>query len=97
MTPSPFVTIAMPCLNEAAFIEACLTSVRAQAYARDRIEILLAAAAHRSFQRAVCAAPVASRSLTGRSRLRKTRASNEDSLTAAEWRSALAPSGRRRT
>jgi len=32
----------MPCLDEAAFIEACLDSVRAQTYARDRIEILVA-------------------------------------------------------
>ena len=39
---TPIVTIAMPCFNEAEFIEACLTSVRAQTYARDRIEILIA-------------------------------------------------------
>ena len=38
----PFVTIAMPCLNEAGFIEACLASVREQDYAPDRIEILVA-------------------------------------------------------
>jgi len=39
---TPLVTIAMPCLNEAAFIEACLRSIQAQTYPRDRIEILVA-------------------------------------------------------
>lgn len=38
----PFVTIAMPCLNEASFIEACLRSVQAQTYPRDRVEVLVA-------------------------------------------------------
>ena len=38
----PFVTVAMPCLNEAGFIEACLRSVRAQTYPRERLEILVA-------------------------------------------------------
>ena len=38
----PFVTIAMPCLDEAAFIEACLDGVRRQDYPGDRIEILVA-------------------------------------------------------
>jgi succinoglycan biosynthesis protein ExoA len=38
----PFVTIAMPCFNEEAYIEACIASVQAQDYARDRIEILVA-------------------------------------------------------
>lgn len=38
----PFITIAMPCRNEAAFIEACLRSVQAQTYPRERIEILVA-------------------------------------------------------
>jgi glycosyltransferase involved in cell wall biosynthesis len=38
----PFVTIAMPCLNEEAYIEACLRSVMAQDYPRDRMEILVA-------------------------------------------------------
>jgi len=41
MSPAPFVTIAMPCLNEEAYIEACLRSVAAQDYPRDRIEILV--------------------------------------------------------
>jgi len=40
--PPPLVTIAMPCLDEAAFIEACLKSVQAQTYPGDRIEILVA-------------------------------------------------------
>ncbi len=38
----PMVTIAMPCLNEERFIEACLRSVLAQDYPRDRIEVLVA-------------------------------------------------------
>lgn len=38
----PLVTIAMPCLDEAGFIEACLRSVQAQTYPGDRIEILVA-------------------------------------------------------
>jgi glycosyltransferase involved in cell wall biosynthesis len=38
----PFVSIAMPCRNEAAFIEACLRSVQAQTYPREQIEILIA-------------------------------------------------------
>lgn len=42
MSEQPLVTIAMPCLNEAPFIEACLRSVQAQTYPRDRTEILIA-------------------------------------------------------
>jgi succinoglycan biosynthesis protein ExoA len=38
----PFVTIAMPCLNEERFIDACLASVRAQDYPPDRYEVLIA-------------------------------------------------------
>ena len=38
----PFVTIAMPCLDEARFIEGCLRSVQAQTYPRDRLEVLVA-------------------------------------------------------
>ncbi len=38
----PLVTIAMPCLDEAGFVEACLRSVRAQTYPSDRLEILMA-------------------------------------------------------
>lgn len=41
MAWSPHVTIAMPCLNEARYIEACLRSVRAQDYPAERIEILV--------------------------------------------------------
>jgi glycosyltransferase involved in cell wall biosynthesis len=40
--PTPFVTIAMPCLDEAAFIDACIRSVQAQTYPRDQLEILVA-------------------------------------------------------
>jgi succinoglycan biosynthesis protein ExoA len=39
---TPFVTIAMPCLNEEKYIEACLRSVMAQDYPKDRLEILVA-------------------------------------------------------
>ncbi|MEZ4295986.1 MAG: glycosyltransferase family 2 protein [Polyangiaceae bacterium] len=42
MTTQPFITIAMPCLNEEAYIEACIRSVAAQDYPRDRMEILVA-------------------------------------------------------
>ena len=38
----PFVTVAMPCLNEEAFIEACIRTVLAQDYPADRIEVLVA-------------------------------------------------------
>jgi succinoglycan biosynthesis protein ExoA len=38
----PFVSVLMPCYNEARHIEDCLRSVLAQTYARDRIEILVA-------------------------------------------------------
>lgn len=42
MSTLPFVTIAMPCLNEEVHIEACIRSVAAQDYPRDRMEILVA-------------------------------------------------------
>lgn len=42
MPTLPLVTIAMPCLNEEVHIEACIRSVQAQDYPRDRIEILVA-------------------------------------------------------
>ncbi len=38
----PFVTIAMPCLNEEPYIEACIRSVFAQDYPADRVEIVVA-------------------------------------------------------
>ena len=38
----PFVTIAMPAYNEEHYIEACIRSVQAQDYPRERIEILIA-------------------------------------------------------
>jgi len=38
----PFVTIAMPCLDERGFVEPCLRSVREQTYPADRMEILVA-------------------------------------------------------
>ena len=42
MSTVPFVTIAMPCLNEEAYIETCIRSVLAQDYPKDRLEILVA-------------------------------------------------------
>jgi succinoglycan biosynthesis protein ExoA len=40
--PEPLVTIAMPAFNEEHYIEACIASVQAQDYPKDRIEILIA-------------------------------------------------------
>jgi len=40
--PTPLVTIAMPCLDEAGFVAACLRSVQVQTYPGDRVEILVA-------------------------------------------------------
>src|SRR5262245_14764892 len=42
MAQFPLVTIAMPAFNEEHYIEACIASVQAQDYPRDRIEILVA-------------------------------------------------------
>ena len=42
MSTMPMVTIAMPCLDEERFIEACVRSVLAQDYPKDRIEVLVA-------------------------------------------------------
>jgi glycosyltransferase involved in cell wall biosynthesis len=39
---NPSVTIAMPAYNEERYIEACIASVQAQDYPKDRIEILVA-------------------------------------------------------
>jgi succinoglycan biosynthesis protein ExoA len=38
----PFVTIAIPCLDEEAYIEACIRSVQLQDWPGDRLEILVA-------------------------------------------------------
>jgi cellulose synthase/poly-beta-1,6-N-acetylglucosamine synthase-like glycosyltransferase len=38
----PLVTVAIPCLDEEPYIEACIQSVQAQAWPRDRLEILVA-------------------------------------------------------
>ena len=37
----PFVSMIIPCRNEAAFIRACLDSVLANDYPRDRFELLV--------------------------------------------------------
>ena len=41
MVQPPMVTIAMPAFNEEHYIEACIASVQAQDFPRDRIEILV--------------------------------------------------------
>jgi succinoglycan biosynthesis protein ExoA len=41
MAQPPMVTIAMPAYNEEHYIEACIASVQAQDFPRDRIEILI--------------------------------------------------------
>ena len=38
----PFVTIAIPCLDEEAYIESCIQAVLAQDWPRDRLEVLVA-------------------------------------------------------
>jgi glycosyltransferase involved in cell wall biosynthesis len=38
----PFVTIAVPCLDEVTFIEAFVRALRAQTYPRERMEVLVA-------------------------------------------------------
>ncbi len=40
--PLPFVTIGMPCLNEAGYIEACLQHALAQDYPPERLEVIVA-------------------------------------------------------
>jgi cellulose synthase/poly-beta-1,6-N-acetylglucosamine synthase-like glycosyltransferase len=42
MPSYPLVTIAMPCRDEEAYIEACIRAVQAQDWPRDRLEILVA-------------------------------------------------------
>jgi succinoglycan biosynthesis protein ExoA len=42
MSSSPLVTIAMPCCDDESYIEACIRSVQAQDWPRDRIEIVVA-------------------------------------------------------
>jgi succinoglycan biosynthesis protein ExoA len=49
----PFVTVAMPCLDEERYIEACLRSVLAQDYPRHRLEIIVADGRSRDRTRAL--------------------------------------------
>lgn len=42
MTDRPFVTVAMPCLNEAGYIDGCIRSVLAQDYPAECVEIVVA-------------------------------------------------------
>ena len=42
MERAPFVTIGMPCFNEADYIEACVRAVLQQEYPRDRFEVIVA-------------------------------------------------------
>lgn len=59
MSTLPFVTIAMPCLDEERFIEACVRSVLAQDYPRDRIELLVADGGSRDRTREILARLIA--------------------------------------
>jgi cellulose synthase/poly-beta-1,6-N-acetylglucosamine synthase-like glycosyltransferase len=51
--PAPFVTIAVPCLDEERYIEACLRSVLAQDHPAARMEILVADGGSRDATRAI--------------------------------------------
>ncbi len=42
MSPTPFLTIGIPCLNEEAFIEHCISCVMKQDYPMDRMEVIVA-------------------------------------------------------
>lgn len=42
MTEAPFVTVAVPCLNEAGYVEACIEALLAQDFPADRYEIVVA-------------------------------------------------------
>ncbi len=53
MSAFPLVTIAMPCLDEERFIEACVRSVLAQDYPADRLELLVADGGSRDATRAI--------------------------------------------
>jgi glycosyltransferase involved in cell wall biosynthesis len=56
MTPgAPFVTIAMPCLDEERYVEACLRTVLAQDYPADRFEIIVADGGSRDRTREIVA------------------------------------------
>lgn len=51
----PHVTIAMPCLDEERYVEACLRSVLAQDYPADRLEIIVADGGSRDRTREIVA------------------------------------------
>jgi succinoglycan biosynthesis protein ExoA len=53
VTDRPFVTVAMPCLDEERYIEACLRSVLAQDYPAKRLEIIVADGGSRDRTRAL--------------------------------------------
>lgn len=55
MPTLPFVTVALPCLDEEADIEACLRGVLAQDYPRDRMEIRVADGGSTDGSRAIIA------------------------------------------
>ena len=42
MEEAPLVTVAVPCLDEARFIERCVSGVLAQSYPADRLEVVIA-------------------------------------------------------
>ena len=56
MEKTPLVTIAVPCLNEAAFIERCVRDALAQSYPSDRLEVVVADGGSRDGTRELLAA-----------------------------------------
>ena len=50
---APFVTVAMPCLDEEAYVEACLASVFAQDYPADSFEVIVADGGSRDRTRSI--------------------------------------------
>ncbi|MFI5361859.1 MAG: glycosyltransferase family 2 protein [Elusimicrobiota bacterium] len=56
MEETPLVTIAIPCLNEARFIERCVRDALAQKYPADRIEVVVADGGSRDGTRDILAA-----------------------------------------
>lgn len=42
LQPDPFVTVAIPCLNELHHIDKCIADVMAQDYSSDRVEVIVA-------------------------------------------------------
>ena len=86
---APFVTVAMPCLDEEAYVEACLASVFAQDYPADRFEVIVADGGSRDRTRSILEA-IAARE----PRLRVL--DNPNKLQAAALNAVLAAARRHR-